>query len=423
MNLSKTDPLIYTYLRKEEERQREQLQMIPSENYTSKAVQRAVGSVLMNKYSEGQVGKRYYQGNQYIDLIEKLTKERALKLFDLDPKDWGVNVQAVTGSIANMAVYGALIEPGDTIMGMFLYHGGHLSHGWQLPDGKKVSFTSKVYKPVYYYVDPASNTFDYDEVEKVALKNNPKIIISGGTAYPREIDHARMRKIADKVGAYYMADIAHEAGLVAAKVNASPFEYAHVVTMTTRKTLRGPVGSIIFARKEFIQAINRSVFPGMQGGPQNHSIAGIGVALEEALQPEFKSYARKILKNAQMLASELVSTGYAVSSGGTDKHLVLVNLENKGLTGKEAAIALEKANIIVNANTVPGSDAKPMNPSGIRLGSPALTSRGMNEEHMKRIVRWIDEVITNYEDESVQERVADEVQKFAIQFTVPGLDD
>ncbi|NCS32588.1 serine hydroxymethyltransferase [bacterium] len=423
MNLSKTDPLIYTYLRKEEERQREQLQMIPSENYTSKAVQRAVGSVLMNKYSEGQVGKRYYQGNQYIDLIEKLTKERALKLFDLDPKDWGVNVQAVTGSIANMAVYGALIEPGDTIMGMFLYHGGHLSHGWQLPDGKKVSFTSKVYKPVYYYVDPASNTFDYDEVEKVALKNNPKIIISGGTAYPREIDHARMRKIADKVGAYYMADIAHEAGLVAAKVNASPFEYAHVVTMTTRKTLRGPVGSIIFARKEFIQAINRSVFPGMQGGPQNHSIAGIGVALEEALQPEFKSYARKILKNAQMLASELVNKGYAVSSGGTDKHLVLVNLENKGLTGKEAAIALEKANIIVNANTVPGSDAKPMNPSGIRLGSPALTSRGMNEEHMKRIVRWIDEVITNYEDESVQERVADEVQKFAIQFTVPGLDD
>ena len=320
MNLSKTDPLIYTYLRKEEERQREQLQMIPSENYTSKAVQRAVGSVLMNKYSEGQVGKRYYQGNQYIDLIEKLTKERALKLFDLDPKDWGVNVQAVTGSIANMAVYGALIEPGDTIMGMFLYHGGHLSHGWQLPDGKKVSFTSKVYKPVYYYVDPASNTFDYDEVEKVALKNNPKIIISGGTAYPREIDHARMRKIADKVGAYYMADIAHEAGLVAAKVNASPFEYAHVVTMTTRKTLRGPVGSIIFARKEFIQAINRSVFPGMQGGPQNHSIAGIGVALEEALQPEFKSYARKILKNAQMLASELVNKGYAVSSGGTDKH-------------------------------------------------------------------------------------------------------
>ncbi|PJA38682.1 serine hydroxymethyltransferase [candidate division WWE3 bacterium CG_4_9_14_3_um_filter_41_6] len=423
MSLSNIDPEIFTFLTKESLRQREQLQMIPSENYTSRAVQEAVGSVLMNKYSEGQVGKRYYQGNFFIDRIEEITKSRALTLFNLDKAEWGVNVQAVTGSVANLAVYSALIEPGDTIMGMFLYHGGHLSHGWQLPDGKKVSFTSHIYNPTYYYVNEETQTLDYDDVQKQAHIHNPKIIISGGTAYPREINHKKMREIADSVGAYYLADIAHEAGLVATGVNASPFEYAHVVTMTTRKTLRGPVGAIIFTRNDLIAKINRAVFPGLQGGPQNHSIAGIGVCLHEAMQPAFHVYAKQVIKNAQMIASELIKRDYNVISGGTDKHLVLVNLENKGITGKEAAIALEKANIIVNANTVPGSDAKPMDPSGIRLGSPALTSRGMKTTDMQKIAGWIDTVISNPTDENIFATLANEVKTFALNFPVPGLDD
>lgn len=423
MSLSTRDPEIFTFIQKESTRQREQLQMIPSENYTSRAVQEAVGSVLMNKYSEGQVGKRYYQGNFFIDRIEELTKKRALELFSLDGSEWDVNVQAVTGSVANLAVYSALIKPGDTMMGMFLYHGGHLSHGWQLPEGKKVSFTSHIYNPTYYYVNTETQVFDYDEVQKEAEKNQPRIIISGGTAYPREIDHQRMRQIADSVGAYYLADIAHEAGLVAAGVNASPFEHAHVVTMTTRKTLRGPVGAMIFARGDLIGLINRAVFPGLQGGPQNHSIAGIGVCLFEALQPEFKIYAQQIISNAKVLAETLLARDYAVSSKGTDKHLILINLENKNISGKDAAIALEKANIIVNANTVPGSDAKPMNPSGIRLGTPALTSRGMKEAEMKKIAEWMDQVIMNSTDESLLSKIAKEVRSFALGFPVPGLDD
>jgi glycine hydroxymethyltransferase len=416
------DSQLVELIEKEQERQRYQLQMIPSENYVSKAVLEAVGSVLMNKYSEGQVFKRYYQGNFVIDEIESLVKARALKAFDLDPEEWGVNVQAVTGSVANLAVYTALINPGDKLMSMFLYDGGHLSHGWQLPDGKKVSFTAMVYTPSYYYVDPKERVFNYDEVEKRALEEKPQILISGGTAYPREIDHARMGQIAGKVGAYYLADIAHEAGLVLAGVNQSPFPHAHIVTMTTRKTLRGPIGAMIFSRKEYSEKIDRAVFPGLQGGPQNHSIAGIGAALFEAMQPEFKKYAAQVIANAKKLAVELIRRGYDVSSGGTDKHLVLVDLRNKGWVGKEAALALEKANIIVNKNTVPGDTAKPWNPSGIRLGTPAITSRGMKEENIKKIVEWIDQVLINQDNPKMIEKIGDEVATFAQKFPVPGID-
>lgn len=422
MNLKQTDPDICGLIRKEQERQRYQLQMIPSENYASKAVLEAVGSVLMNKYSEGQAFKRYYQGNFIIDQVETLVKERALEAFGLDPKKWGVNVQPVCGSVANLAVYSALIKPGDKLMGMFLYHGGHLSHGWQLPDGKKVSFTSQIYQPSYYYVNLEKEVFNYDEVEKIALKEKPQIIISGGTAYPREIDHKRMGQIATKVSAYYMADIAHEAGLVLAGVNKSPFPYAHIVTMTTRKTLRGPIGAMIFARTEFIDAINRAVFPGLQGGPLNHSIAGIGVALHEAMRPEFKKYAAQIITNAKKLAQEFLKRNYHVVSGGTDKHLILLDLRSKKLSGKDSALALEKANIIVNKNTIPGETGKPWNPSGIRLGTPALTSRGMKEKEMEKIANWIDQMLMNQDDKKMIKKVAAEVKKFACQFPVPGID-
>lgn len=409
---------IFNLIQKEEERQKNQLQMIPSENYVSKDVLKAVGSVLMNKYSEGQVDKRYYQGNRYIDEIEKEVKARALKLFGLDPENWSVNVQAVTGSVANLAVLSALAEVGDKIMSMSLYHGGHLSHGWQMPDGRKVSFSSRVFSPVYYYVDEKTGMFDYDEVEKLASKEKPKILISGGTAYPREIDHKQMGEIAKKVGAKYLADIAHEAGLVAAGVNTSPFEHADAVTITTRKTLRGPVGAMIFSRTDFSAKIDRAVFPGLQGGPQNHSIAGIGVALNEAMTPEFKKYAAQIIKNAKMLAEEFSKKGYKLCSGGTDKHLILIDLRNKKLDGTKSAIALEKANIIVNKNTVPGETGKPWNPSGLRLGTPAITTRGIKEKDMKKIAGWVDEVLSNQEDEETIKKVGSEVEKFTSQFPV-----
>lgn len=417
-DLKATDPKIAKLIKNEEKRQSNQIRLIPSENYTSRAVKEAVGSVLMNKYSEGQAGKRYYQGNINIDKIEIEVKNRALKLFNLDENEWHVNIQAVTGSIANLAVYNALLKPGDKIMGMYLHDGGHLSHGWKLKSGRKVSFTSKIYKSSFYYVDPSKQVFDYDEVEKRVLEEKPKIIISGGTAYPREINHARMREIADKIGAYYMADIAHEAGLVAANVNKSPFPHANIVTMTTRKTLRGPIGSIIFIKKKHGEILDRSVFPGLQGGPQNHSIAGIGVALKEAMQPDFKIYANQIIKNAQILANELIKYGFDVISGGTDKHLVLIDLRNKQLTGTELAETLEKANIILNKNTVPGNTAKPWNPSGIRLGTPAITTRGMKEKEMKTIASWINQVAENIKNNKKIQKIAKEVLTLTKNFPI-----
>ncbi len=398
--LKKTDPEIYTLIQKETKRQNDTLQMIPSENVVSEAVREAVGSVLMNKYSEGQPNKRYYQGNEYVDQIESLVESRALQVFGLDEASWHVNVQAVTGSIANFAVYAGLINPGDKILSMSLYDGGHLSHGWKLPDtGKPISFVARVYDTYFYNVDKNTRVFDYEEIGRIAKKVKPKILTSGGTAYPREIDHEKMRSIADSIDALYMADVAHEAGLIAGGVNSSPFPHAHVVTMTTRKTLRGPIGALIFARKdlrvpsvaegEVGQAIDFAVFPSLQGGPQNHSIAGIGVALHEAMQPEFKLYTSQVVKNAKVLASELLKSGFDVVTGGTDKHLVLLDLRNIGITGSEAALRLEKIGIITNKNTVPGETGKPWNPSGLRLGTPALTSRGMTEADMVKIAKKI----------------------------------
>ncbi len=394
--LQATDPEIYDLIAAEDKRQHDELEMIPSENFVSDAVKEAVGSVLMNKYSEGRPFKRFYQGNRIIDQIEDLVEKRAYQLFDLNPYEWHVNVQAVTGSVANLAVYGALLSPGDKMLAMSLYDGGHLSHGWKLPDtGKPISFTSRVYDSYFYSVDPVSRVFDYDVIAKKAMEIKPRILITGGTAYPREIDYKRMREIADSVGAYYMADIAHEAGLVAAGVNSSPFPYAHVVTMTTRKTLRGPIGAMAFIRAEFAERLDSAIFPGLQGGPQNHSIAGIGVALHEAMQPEFKIYAAQVVKNAQALADELMQNGFDVVTGGTDKHLVLVDLRSKGLVGKDAALALEKVGIITNKNTVPNETGKPWNPSGLRLGTPALTTRGLKEADMRQIGQKIAETLSN----------------------------
>lgn len=399
--LKQTDPVLFKLIKAEELRQQTDLEMIPSENFVSEAVKEAVGSVLMNKYSEGQPFKRYYQGNQFIDQIEALVEQRALQAFGLSEDNWHVNVQAVTGTIANFAVYAALLNPGDKMLGMSLYDGGHLSHGWKLPDtGKPISFTSRIYDTHFYSVDPSTKVFDYDQIQVVAKKVKPKILISGGTAYPREIDHAKMRQIADSVGAIYMADVAHEAGLIIGGANASPFPHAHVVTMTTRKTLRGPIGALIFASKqllgpEVVEKIDFAVFPSLQGGPQNHSIAGIGVALLESMTPEFKSYADQIVKNAKVLADELMKAGFDIVSGGTDKHLVLVDLRNKGLTGKDAALALEKVGIIANKNTVPGETGKPWNPSGLRLGTPALTTRGFKEADMVKIANKIISTLNN----------------------------
>ncbi|MFH1547286.1 MAG: serine hydroxymethyltransferase [bacterium] len=380
---------------KELEYQQKQLKLIPSENYTSPEVMKAVGSVLMNKYAEGQAGKRYYQGNMNIDVVENICKERALKLFKLDPNKWHVNVQSVTGSVANLAVYNSVLEPGEKIMGMYLPHGGHLSHGWKLPDGKKVSFTSKVYQTDYYYVSEKTHTFDYNEVEKRVNEYKPKVLISGGTAYSRTIDHKKLSELAHNVGAYYLADVAHEAGLIAGESHPSPFPYADFVTMTSRKTLRGPIGALVFCRKEFADELDRSVFPGLQGGPMINSIAGIAVALEEAMKPEFKEYTRQIVKNAQKLSEELIKLGYNVVTGGTDKHLFLIDVRGKQKDGHIAALLLEAADIIVNKNTIPfDEDSTPWRPSGLRMGTPSVTTRGMKESEMIKIAQYINEVLS-----------------------------
>jgi glycine hydroxymethyltransferase len=390
--MKSSDTEILSILKNETLRQKTQLQMIPSENYASAAVREVVGSILINKYSEGQPFKRYYQGMDNVDALESLVEKRALKAFKLDPEKWDVNVQPYSGSPANAEIFMALLEPGQKIMAMYLTDGGHISHGWSFKE-RPLSFASKFFKIDFYHVDRKTHTFDYEEIATAAKKIKPKILVAGGTAYPREIDHKKMGKIAKSVGAYYLADVSHEAGLIAACVNNSPFDGADVVMMTTHKTLRGPRGAMIFAKKELIEQIDKAVFPGLQGGPHNHTIAGIGVALGETMQPAFKTYAKQIIKNAQALAEELKKRGYDIVTGGTDKHLILIDLRNKGLSGKVPALALEKANIVCNFNTVPYDTAPPLYPSGLRLGTPAITTRGMKEREMKLIAGWIDEVV------------------------------
>lgn len=409
-SIKKNDLQVYQLIQEDMQRQSEKLQLIPSENFTSPAVRAAVGSIVMHKYSEGQVGKRYYEGNQVIDKIESLCKKRALDTFHLDEKTWHVNVQPHAGSIANLAVYNALLHPGDKIMGMYLFDGGHLSHGWKFKE-RPISFSAKIYKTAYYHVDTETGTFDYDVIRRKAAKEKPAMIISGGTAYPREIDHKQLGEIAQSVGALYMADIAHEAGLIAARENLSPFEYADVVTLTTHKTLRGPKGAIIFCRNTYADDVDRSVFPGLQGGPMNHSIAGIAVALKEATQQPFLKYAAQTIRNARVLGRALLDMNYKLVSGGTDKHLLLIDLRTNKISGRYASWALDYAGITLNRNTIPGEPGSPFDPSGLRLGTPTVTTRGMGESEMKQIAQFIDTVITavnpytNLDFESFQKQV------------------
>lgn len=409
--LKESDPEVYEIIQKEEERQQYKLSMVPSENFFSAAVREAVGSVMSHKYSEGNIGNRYYGGCEFIDQLEALAIDRAKQSFHL-PSDWSANVQALSGSNANLATYLALLEPGDTIMAMYFPDGGHLSHGWSFePDKKKreadvasgtlvylggsrkVNLTSKLFKVVQYKTDPTKQTFNYDEIEKIAKKYKPKLLITGGTAYARNIDYRRMRSIADTVDAFYLADIAHEAGLIAAGVLPSPVGIADVVTMTTHKTLRAGRGALILAREDLIKKINHAILPGLQGGPHNHNIAGIAVGLGEALTPEFKQYARQVLVNASHLAEALTEEGFKLVTGGTDKHLILIDLRNQPISGKKFSRALDLAGIIANFNTIPWDTASPLNPSGLRLGTPWLTTRGMKEAEMKQIAGWISEVM------------------------------
>ncbi len=411
LDLQATDPEICSLIRAEEQYEFETVRLIPSENYASAAVMEAVGSVLMNKYSEGYAGKRYYEGQRYVDQVEELAIERAKGLFGVEH----ANVQPYSGSPANMAVYYALLEPGDTIMGLSLPHGGHLSHGWD------VSFSSRFYRSVRYTVDRETQRIDYDAVREMAKKERPKIIVAGATAYPREFDFRAFGEIAKEVGAYFLADIAHIAGLIVAGVHQDPVPYADVITTTTHKTLRGPRGAMIMCREEFAQSIDRAVFPALQGGPHDHTTAGIAVALKEAATPEFKEYGRQIVRNAKALAGELRERGFDLVTGGTDNHLVVIDLTSKGVIGKKAAQTLDRAGIVVNYNTVPYDPRKPFSPSGVRLGSPAVTSRGMREAEMRQIVAWIDEVVANVDDEQAVERVRGEVKEFCSQFPAPGI--
>lgn len=390
MNLKNTDNQIYNLIKLEEKRQKTQLAMIPSENYASKAVREAVGAVLMNKYSEGYSNKRYYQGNEFIDEIELIAIERAKKLFNVPY----VNVQAYSGSPANTAVFFALLEPKDTIMGLEFASGGHLTHGHP-----KVTFSGKYFNSIQYTVEK-NGYIDYKKVEELALKHKPKLIISGTTAYPRTLDFKKFGQIADKINAWHLADISHIAGLVAAGEHPSPVNYSHVVMSTTHKTLRGPRGAVILGTDKGLKKdpqlgdkIDRAIIPGLQGGPHNNTTAGIAVCLKEASSAKFKKYSRQVVLNSKSLANELINHNFQLISGGTDNHLILIDLTNKNIDGWCAAWALEQAGIIVNKNAVPFETRSAFYPSGIRLGTPAITTLGMKEKEMKRIAEYIDEVI------------------------------
>ncbi len=374
-------------IKAEEKRQSEMLDLIPSENIISKGVSEALGSVLANKYSEGYPGKRYYAGNEFADKIENLAKSRAKKVFGLS-SNWEVNVQPYSGSPANIAVYLALIPPGGKIMGMSLDMGGHLTHG------HKASAVGKLWKQIPYGVDKKTETLNYAEITKIAKKEKPQLIVAGFTAYSKIIDFKKFKAIADSIGAIFMVDMSHFAGLVAGKVYPSPFKYANIIMTTTHKTLRGPRGAMIFSKKEFSEKIDKAIFPGMQGGPHMNQIAATATALYEAGKPEFKSYAKQIVKNAKALADELKKLGWRVISGGTDTHLILIDVFSRGIGGKLASEMLEKAGIVVNKNTIPYDTRNPGDPSGIRLGTPTLTSRGMKEKEMKKIAMLIDGVLT-----------------------------
>ncbi|MEZ0361005.1 MAG: serine hydroxymethyltransferase [Hydrogenobacter sp.] len=405
-HLFKTDPEIYEAIVKEYERQFYHLELIASENFTSLAVMEAQGSVMTNKYAEGLPHKRYYGGCEFVDIAEDLAIERAKLLFGAEH----ANVQPHSGTQANMAVYMAVLKPGDTLMGMDLAHGGHLTHG------AKVNFSGKIYNAVYYGVHPEKETIDYDGMYRLAKEYKPKLIVGGASAYPRIIDWAKMREIADSVGAYLMVDMAHYAGLIAGGVYPNPVPHAHFVTSTTHKTLRGPRSGFILCKSEFAKDIDKSVFPGVQGGPLMHVIAAKAVAFKEAMTEEFKEYARQVVANARVLAEEFMREGFKVVSGGTDSHIVLLDLRDTGLTGKEVEEALGKANITVNKNAVPFDPLPPVKTSGIRIGTPAMTTRGMKEYEMRKIAKLISKVIKNIGDEKILQEVRQEVIDLCEQF-------
>ncbi|MDP2749771.1 MAG: serine hydroxymethyltransferase [Nanoarchaeota archaeon] len=406
--LKETDPQIYDFLKNEKHRQNFGLEMIPSENFVSKAVLEALGSIGTNKYSEGYPGKRYYGGNKNIDDIELLAIERAKKLFNAEH----ANVQPLSGSPANMQAYFALLELGDKILGMNLAHGGHLTHG------HPVNFSGKFYKFSQYGVREDDHRIDYDEVRKIAEKEKPKLILSGATAYPREIDFKEFDEIAKDVGAISMADVSHIAGLIVSDVHKHCFPYTDVVTTTTHKTLRGPRGAIILCKEKYAKAIDKAVFPGMQGGPHNHTNAAKAVAFGEALRPEFKNYAVQIVKNAKVLADELIDYDFKLISGGTDNHLILIDLTNKNVTGKQAEAALDEANITVNKNMVPFDKRSPFDPSGIRIGTPAITARGLKEQEMVDVAAYINEVIENIDNREKILKVKEKVVELSSRFII-----
>ncbi len=409
-SLDKADAEVAELCRAEERRQAEKIRLIPSENYVSRAVLQATGSVFANKYSEGYPRKRYYEGQQWVDPLEELAQSRARDLFGAEH----ANVQPYSGSPANLAVYLAFLKPGDKVMGLALPMGGHLTHGWN------VSITGKYFQSVQYGVRKDTGRIDYDEVRELARKERPALLWAGGTAYSRIWDFAAMASIAKEVGARFVADMAHIAGLVAGGAHPSPVPHADVVTTTTHKTLRGPRGGMILCRKDHAQAMDRAVFPGLQGGPHDHTTAGIAVALKEAATPAFKEYAHSIVKNARALAEDLIGRGLHVVSGGTDNHLILIDLSNKNVPGKIAAQALDRAGIELNYNSVPYDTRKPFDPSGIRLGTPSVTSRGMGPAEMKRIADWMDRVITD-PSEGNCEKVLGEVREVTRAFPAPGI--
>jgi len=404
------DPETYELCRAEERRQAESIRLIPSENYVSKAVLEASASVFTNKYSEGYPGKRYYEGQQVVDPLESLTINRAKALFGAEH----ANVQPYSGSPANLAVYLAFLKPGDKVMGLALPMGGHLTHGWN------VSITGRYFTSVGYGVRRDTGRIDYDEVRDLAKKEKPQLLWAGGTAYSRIWDFATMASIAKDVGARFAADIAHIAGLIVGGAHPSPVPHADVVTTTTHKTLRGPRGGMILSRAECAQVIDRAVFPGLQGGPHVHNTAALAVALHEAAQPAFRDYAHRVVANAKVIAEELVARGYQVVSGGTDNHLILVDLTNKNVPGKVAARALDKAGIELNYNAVPYDTRKPFDPSGIRLGSPSVSSRGMGEPEMRQIAAWMDRIISDPTDENAA-KVRGEVLELTRKFPAPGI--
>ncbi|QHN01968.1 serine hydroxymethyltransferase [Granulicella sp. WH15] len=408
--LLSADPEIAAQIRNEISRQHEGLEMIASENFVSRAVLEAVGTVFTNKYAEGYPGKRYYGGCEFADIVENLARDRAKRLFGADH----VNVQPHSGSQANAAAYMTLINPGDTILGLDLAHGGHLTHG------HKLNFSGKLYKVVGYQVRQDTETIDYDALEQQAEREKPKVIVAGGSAYPRQFDFARMRQIADKVGAYLFVDMAHFAGLVAGGAHPSPVPHAHIVTTTTHKTLRGPRAGMILCQAEFAAGVDRSVFPGQQGGPLMHVIAGKAVAFREALEPDFATYATQIVTNAKVLAEAIAEKGFRIVSGGTDTHLLLIDVFAKGMFGSEAEHALGEAGITVNKNAIPYDTNPPMKPSGIRIGTPALTTRGMKEPEMRLIAAWIVRALEHRTDAAELAKVRAEVLELAERFPLYG---